>query len=291
MKKNRLFLFVLFVIFMMGFCCQAMAQSNAGVLWLGTKSLPAKFLAEVGKGNIPGHSVVHKFGHANVGTSLVPITSSLAYQTPTAAVALEFVSDDADDTAAGAGAREITFIGIDANYDEIIQVIATNGLTAVSIPTPMLRLYRWYVSASGSYATQTVGSHEGTLTVRVASAGATWDTLSIVPFPAGQSEIGAYTVPDGFRAYILQQEFAVAGTKAVDVILFKRIGIDVVSAPFTTMRQIVHFVGLTGFAPMRFLVPINSFPARTDLGYMAKVTSGTANVTVHFLILLVEDGY
>jgi hypothetical protein len=287
-NKNRLSLFILSVIFMMGICCQTMA---GGALWLGTKSLPAKFYTEIVKGNVPGHSIVHKFGHGDVGTTLVPITASLKYETPIAAIALEFVSSDVDDTSVGAGAREITIIGIDANYDEVTQVIATNGTTAVAIPINLRRLYRWYVSASGVYATTAIGSHQGTLTIRVASAGATWSTILFTPYPAGASEICAYTVPDGFRAYIISQEIDVDSSKSVDVLVFKRQGIDIVVAPFTQMTTMSHYVGVKGHRPSTPVTPINSFPARTDFGYMGKVSSGTADIVVHFEILLIADGY
>jgi hypothetical protein len=253
--------------------------------------MPADVYLEIAKGNVPGHSILHKFGQGQVTTSLAPITVSNQYMTPTTAVALEIVSDDANDTAAGSGAREVTIIGIDANYDEVIQVIATNGLTAVAIPIDLLRIYRWGVSASGTYGNITTGSHVGILTIRVASAGATWSQITDSPYPAGQSQIGAFTVPDGFRAYLLAQDIDVDSTKSIDVIIFKREGIDVVSAPFTPIKTLVHYIGLTGSKVTSLEIPSNVFPARTDLGYMGKVASGTADVSVHFEILLIKDGY
>jgi hypothetical protein len=259
--------------------------------WQGSSGSPEQFLIEVEKGNIPGHSIVHKFGHGAVGTTLVPISISLEYRTPTTPVALEFISDDVNDTAAGTGAREITITGIDSNYDEVTQVIATNGTTAVAIPTSLLRLYNWFVSASGAYADSSTGSHVGILTIRVASAGATWSIIEDTPFPAGRAEIAVYTVPDGFRAYILQQDIDVDSTKSVDVVIFKRAGIDVVAAPFTVMKTISHLVGLTRHNTVEFSAPLNGFPARTDMGYMGMVASGTAEVSVHFAILLIKDGY
>lgn len=291
MKKNRLMLFVLSVIFMMGFCCQAMAQSNAGVLWLGTKSLPAEFKTEVVKGNVPGHSLVRKFGKGTVGAALVPICPSLIYQTPTTATALEFVSADADDTAAGLGAREITIIGLDANWNQVTQVIATNGLTAVPLPTNLTRLYRWFVSASGVYATQTVGSHQGILTIRVASAGATWSNISMVPFPKSQSEIGVFSVPTGFKAYVFFQDIQVDSIKSVDLTFFWRAGIDVITAPFEPMRIVSNFVGLSGTANPNITFPVDGFQGPCDIGYMGQVATATASISVEFEILLVADGF
>jgi hypothetical protein len=252
---------------------------------------PSDFYTEVERGRVPGHSIVHKFGHAKVGTTMVPITNSLVYQTPTTPVSLEFLSDDANDTALGTGAREITFTGIDINYDEVTFTIPTDGENPVALPTDLLRLYRWYVSASGVYATLTAGSHVGTLTVRVAGVGATWSIIEPTPFPASQSEIAIYTVPNGVRAYIVEQDISVDSAKSVEVSLFRRTGIDNIVAPFDPMRVVVHYVGISGGNPHDFRAPIDHFTARTDFGYMGKISNGTADITIHFSILLIEDGY
>jgi hypothetical protein len=276
---------------------QPFPSANAGGgqrAWQGTAGQPEDFLIEVEKGNIAGHSIVHKFGHGNVGTTLVPVSISLVYETPTAAVALEIVSDDAADALDDIGSWAYTVDGIDANYDYLSQTVAahaTTGLTAVAIPTSLLRLTRWSVEASGSYGTQTTGSHVGALSIRVSGGGATWSTIADVPIPQGQSEIGCYTVPDGFNAYIIQQDIHVDSTKAVDVVIMTRQGIDVTSSPFTPFKTVSHYVGVSGHNPTDFKAPMDNFPGRTDILYMAKVASSTADVSVHFSILLIKDGY
>lgn len=290
MKKNRLMYFVLSVIFVMGFCSQAMALVP-GPLWLGTKSLPAKFLIEVAKGHVPGHSIVHKFGKGTVGTTLVPITNSLVYQTPTTAIALEFVSSDANDTAAGTGAREITIQGLNSDWEVFTQTIATNGLTPVPLPTNMTRLFRWFVSGSGTYATATANSHVGTLTIRVASAGATWSTIGILPRPVGQSQIACYTVPEGFRAFVYTHEIRVDSTKSADISMFVRNSADIIAAPFPALRLAANFIGISGIAQSDTNAPRNGFEAPTDILFMGKIASGTADVVIDFEILLIADGY
>lgn len=252
---------------------------------------PNDFYTEVEKGNVPGHSIVHKFGHSNVDTTLTPLTISGTYQTPTSATVLEFVSDSANDNVSGVGAREITLVGIDSNYNEITQTLIPDGLTPVPLSKELLRLYRWYVSSSGRYANMLFGSHVGTLTIRGGGSGPTWSTIENIPFPAGQSEIGAYTVPNGFRAYIIQQEIHGDSAKSVDVVIFKRTGIDIVTVPFSPMRILSHYVGIKGINATDFKAPLDNIPAKTDFGYMGIVSNGTADVSVHFSILLIKDGY
>lgn len=289
MRWNKSFIAVFAMLFAL---IAVLPVSAAPRGWMGTAGSPEQFLIEVVKGNIPGHSLIHVFGKAIVGTTLVPIASSLKYPTPTAAVALEVISSDADDTAAGAGAREITVVGLDANWEEITQVVATNGLTAVPLPISMLRVYRWWVSASGVYATATTGSHQGTITIQEVSGSALWFNGLITPYPKGQSEIAGYTVPTGFRAYIFIQAIIADSSKSVDVMFLSRVNADTVVAPFTAMRSVKNWGGVSSAAVGADTnAPIDAFPARTDLIFLAEVGTGTAAVSVDYEVLLVKDGY
>jgi hypothetical protein len=260
--------------------------------WQGSSGQPESFLVEVAKGNIPGHSIIHKFGHGNVGTTFVPICNALVYQTPTTAIALEVVSSDADDTSAGAGARTVFIEGLALDGSIVTQTVALNGLTAVPIPTNLWRLYRWGVLTSGVYATTGTGSHQGVLTIRVASAGATWSTISITGYPHGQSEIGWYTVPGGYTAYILTQIVKVDSTKSVDIMFVKRNNADTVAAPFSAMTMVEEFIGVAGSGSgLSPDAPVSGFGAFTDIGWLGKVTSSTGDVSVDFEILLIKNGY
>jgi hypothetical protein len=260
----------------------------------GTSGSPSAFMVEVAKGNVLGHSVVHKYGHGSIGTSPEPITLSTEYQMGTSTASLEIVSDDAADALDDVGAHEYTIWGIDANYDEVIQVVAahaTTGLTAVVIPTPLLRVYRWKVTASGAYASATTGSHVGQLTIRDVSDTPIWSIISELPYPQAQSEISCYTVPDGYTAYIVEHDIDVDSTKSCDVMLMARANIDDVVSPFEPLQIKGHYVGMTGHAVTPFDIPQGGFVARTDILYMGMVASGTADISVHFTLLLIKDGY
>ncbi len=292
MRWNKLCLAVFAMLFVLIAINPVSVHAGGGQpAWQGTAGSPEQFLIEVAKGNIPGHSLVHKFGSGTVGTTLVPITNSLEYRMPWVAAPLEFVSDNANDTAAGTGAREITIQGLNSDWEVFTQVIATNGLTAVALPTDMLRLYRWYVSGSGSYASVTSMSHAGTLTIRAASAGATWSTIGVLPRPVGQSQISCYTVPVGYRAYVFLQEIRVDSTKSADVVFMARGSADVLVAPFPAMRLVANFIGVSGIATADPNAPRDGFEAPADLLFMGKIASGTAQIVVDFEILLVKDGY
>ena len=249
--------------------------------------------ARIMKGEIPGHSIVHKFGAGNLTTTLSPISQSLTYQTPTAAVALEIVSSSANDALNNTGAHEYTITGLDANWNEVTQVVtahATNGTIAVAIPTSLIRLYQWYVSKSGAYATATVGSHVGTLTVRVAGGGATCSQIVVTPFPIGQSQIGVYTIPIGYTGYLLSKNTFVDTAKSADIYFFQRPLANDVTTSFTgTMRLIQREVGIKEGYNLRTVTPKGLFVGPCDIGFMGLVSVGTAECSVEFELLLIAS--
>ena len=246
------------------------------------------FFTEVSEGNITGYSLIHKFGaSASIGTTLLPVALANTYQTPTTATSLEFVSNSANDTASGTGARQITVIGIGADWTEVSQTVTTNGTTAVALATPLLRLYRWYVSQSGTYATQSASSHVGTLTIRVAGGGTTWSQIPVTPFPMGQSQIGVYTIPLGKTAFLLSLDAYVSSSKAVDVLVFQRPNANDITAPYTgAIRLVSQWAQVTGHLPVKYRSPRGPFVGPCDIGFMAKTSVGTGSATVEFELIL-----
>lgn len=256
------------------------------------------FLIEVAKGKVAGHSIIHKFGrYDSLSTTLAPVAYGGVYQTPTATVSLEFVSSDVNDALNSTGMHEITIVGLDANWDEqtvTTAAHATSGTTAVAVAGSWFRVYRAFVSKSGSYASTTTDSHVGTITIRVAGGGATYATIGLEgTFGLGQTEIGAYTVPAGYTAYILSTEFSsdVSGTKTCDWFFFKRDNANDVTGPTYdgAMRVQEVMVGTQGvFQQTHF--SHESYSEYTDIGFMAKATAST-DASVAFELLLVDNTY
>lgn len=261
-------------------------KQDAAITAIG---LGADWWHKVKTGNIPGHSIVNKFGSATVGTTIVPISTSLNYRTPIAATSLEFVSSSANDTSAGSGAQQVTVIGLDSTWAEVSQTVETNGTTAVALGTDLIRLYRWYVSRSGTYATQTAGSHVGNLTIRESGAGGTWATISNSPFPFGQSQIGCFTIPAGKTGYVVSKNFFSDSSKTVDLYFFSRANADDVTTPFTgAMRIVEREVGLSGGFGPNWKAGKGPFVGPCDIGFMGVIAVGTADIAVEFEILLID---
>jgi hypothetical protein len=243
------------------------------------------------KGLIGGHSVIHKYGrNPGLGTSFAPVSLGGVYQTPTSAVSLEFVSNAAADALNGAGMHELTVEGLDANWDlqtEVMAAHATDGTTAVAVTGTWLRVFRAYVSLSGTYASASAGSHSGDITIRVASAGATWATIDDTDFPLGQTEIGAYTVPLGKTAYLSSLHLDVNTSQTVDALFFQRPLANDVSSSYSAMRVVLQFDGISGPDDLHPEVPFGPFVGPCDLVFMAKGASNN-DIDVDFELILVD---
>lgn len=236
--------------------------------------------------------IVHKFGRATVGTSYVPVCFGNIYRTPTAANAtkLRVKAGNVNDTAAGSGAREVTLLGIKNDGTLATESLATAGASASSPTTnEYMRLFRFYVSASGAYATQSAGSHAAAIVIENAAGTEDWGTIDATEFPRGQSEICAYTIPLGFEGWITSYDLSVDSTKSVDAILFQRRNILDTAAPYSAMRTVESYVGLEGANAFNPDYPIGPFPELTDIGFLAKVTSSTASISASFELILVKS--
>lgn len=254
----------------------------------GTKD----WLIEVAKGNVPGHSIIHKFGrNVAVGTTFVPVAFGGLYNTPqpAAATTLRVKAGNANDTAAGTGAREITLLGLDETATEVSEAVATAGASAsAATTTTFMRTPRAFVSASGTYATALAGSHAADIVIENGAGGTDWLTIDSTSFPKGQTEIAVYSVPTGFKAYVLSALVVTDVTKTTDVLLFKRESILDAAAPYSAMRLL--FEGQLKGAPLNFSPRSPMLvTGPCDVGWMAKVTSGSAEVAVDFEILQVAD--
>ncbi len=199
-------------------------------------------------GGYAGAEVVQKFGRATVGTTPVPIAFGNVWQTPQVSGATPLrikAGGNAADTAAGAGARAITLQGLDASGNEISETIVTAGASASSATSAsFLRLYRAWVSSSGTYGNQYSGSHVGDIVVEDSAGAADWATIDSNGFPKSQTEIGVYTVPAGKVAFILETNIQVATNKVVSVTRYERSNILETAAPYTAVRAKQVFSGL-----------------------------------------------
>jgi len=253
-----------------------------------------EFYQEVAAGNVAKHSIVSVFGRNDaVGTSFVPITLGGVYQTPQVAGATTLrikAGGNANDTAAGSGAREVTVVVLDETGAEVTETIATAGASASSATTvTAIRLLRAFVSKSGTYATTSTGSHDADIVIENGAGGTDWATIGNTDFARSNTAIGFYTVPLGFSAFVHSFSTTVDSTKSASIIAIKRENILETAAPFTAMRTILELGGITGQDNDSLKLPSQKFPALTDIGLVGMIATGNTEIDVSFRILLVAD--
>lgn len=252
---------------------------------------------DVARGLTTGFTSVTKFGrNSSVGTTFTPIARGGIYRTPQASGATTLrikAGGDANDTAAGSGARQITLQGLDETFTEVTETLTTVGASASAVTsTTFTRLYRCFVSESGTYASTTTGSHSGTITIENGAGGTDWTSIDATDFPKGQSEIGAFSVAAGKTGYVKLRNLSVDSGKTIDLVFFSRTNIDQTTAPYDAIRAQSVVTGVTGGSIETFgwvEIPLGPYVGPTDVGFMAKVNAGSATVGVEFEIIILDE--
>jgi hypothetical protein len=247
---------------------------------------------QVSRGNILNAEVVHIFGMANVGTTFSPIADALAYRTPQvgSATALRIkAGGNAADTAAGAGARSVRLTGLNSTGDVVSEVLVTAGASAsAATSAQFIRLFDAEVVDSGTYGTQSAGSHVGNIVIENAAGGTDWATIPINGFPTSNTSIGSYTIPRNHTGFVQGMSIAVEGAKLVDVLMLQRNGVLDTSAPYSPVKRVQEWIGVDTNLVDEFEMPL-IFEELTDIGMLGKVSNGTGNVSIQMDILLLKN--
>ncbi len=163
--------------------------------WYG---FPGRFDLAVAAGLVPGATSLTKFGvneAAPLNTKIDVWDEGGIYEFLTAAQTLTVQSTDAADAAAGDGARTVQIYGLDANYEEINEVITLNGTTSVNSVNQYLRCNRMIVRSAGVDETASgviTAEYLGNVQTRV-NNGYNQSLMAIWTVPAGMSFIIKYT--------------------------------------------------------------------------------------------------
>jgi len=237
--------------------------------------------------------VVHKFG-SNPATpsgerdiwlwGAQAGAGNIDYPWPTAAETVRIKSGgNSNDTAAGSGAREITVAGLDENWAEATETIATNGTSASSATTTtFIRVYRAYVSESGTYGSANTGN------IVIENTSST-DVLCAIQATRGQSQLTMYTVPMGYTAYLRELSFSVdtSTNKELTIRMYQRRDADNTSSDIRAPRLVYAADGVSGPQAIEFQSP-PSFPGKTDLWFTSQGNSGSS-VSVDYDLWLAVD--
>ena len=245
--------------------------------------LTEPFELQVARGQITAHRSVVVFGYnPDVDTARVtvwPYTGIIPF--PAAALQLKVSSSDANDTAAGTGARTVYVAGLDANYNEIEEIVTLNGQTAVLTTQSFLRVNNAYVATAGSGLSAAGDIYFGDGVVTAGVPATVYDTIK---FDYNQRITGSYTVPAGYTAYLVQGLFSAGqpGGSAQVVGRLLTIGTDGIrrAAAITTVNN--------GVADYTFEYPFR-VPEKTTIEATAQGSSNNNEASAMFILLLVSN--
>jgi hypothetical protein len=172
------------------------------------------FELQVARGQISWHETLFQFGtNLNVGTSFSTLWpgGGTLYSYPSAATVLKISAANANDTVAGTGARTVLVNGLDANYNEISEIVSLNGQTAVNTVNSYLRFHYMAVLTAGSGETAAGILYAGVGTV---TSGVPATIYGYISLGYNISEQAFWTVPAGYTAYITSCAWTSANTTA-----------------------------------------------------------------------------
>lgn len=220
---------------------------------------------EVARGEVQRATGLNRWGFIPTVSSNYETVWELGgtYSYPASAAA-QTVTSSAAGTDAGA---EITITGLDTDYKPLVETVILNASGVAVTTGEFLRINESRVT-NGQTLT-------GNVTVGVGAA-----VYSYISAEFGKSLSSVYTVPAGYKAYILSGKITIAKQKEVLAKLMVR--------PLGGIFTAEGIVGTSG-APYHkdWIIPIALEP-RTDIEVRAKA-GATTEITTGFEILLVEQ--
>lgn len=201
-------------------------------------------LERVAAGLIPGCSLANIRGYnAAISNSAETVWApGSTYATLTSGVAMEAVSSDAADAAAGTGARTIVVSGVTGAGAAFSETVTLNGATPVALTnTSVVGINRVYVATAGSGLV-----NAGSVDVRVVSGAAVKARISADAVATGQSTGFIYTLPStayGLLKSISWSATGVTGDVTVYLISRNSVGVERVEAVSKSSLYVTGFNG------------------------------------------------
>jgi len=196
-------------------------------------------ILDAARGEREGWNPVFKFGYnADVDATEEPLWSGGTSYNGwlSAAGTVSAVSGSAADAAAGTGARKVRIFGLDSNWAAATEEITLDGTTPVPGTVSWLRIFRAYVSESGSGEV-----NAGLITFSVGA-----NTMARIEIGAGQTQMLIYAVAAGSTLYYERLEVQVNSNSPADINFYGRFDLD--GTP--TVRNLGRYYGVSG--PVEF---------------------------------------
>lgn len=208
------------------------------------------------------------------GYSTIWGLGTTAYVQLTAGVAMEVVSNSANDTAAGTGARTVKVSGVTGDYVPFVETITLNGATPVPlVNTSAIAINSMEVMTAGSG-----GTNAGRIDGRTVSGSAIKSTIRASDVP-GMSHDFIFTVPAGRYAKLKRVAAYIAGPTAgfMSVVIRSYTA----AGAYKTNGVMSASFDLAGFNGTLFMDYSDGiyFPEKTLIMAMGAMSAGSATLT------------
>lgn len=241
------------------------------------------FALQLARGQITFHSSVLVSGtFPTLGTTQATVWNRGGiYVYPATAQVMVVASTNANDTAAGTGARTVVIEGLDANYNQIQETVTLNGLTGVNTTNSFLRVTHMYVATAGSGLAAAGTISVGTGTVTSGTPAVVY--LNYLAQSGATSAI--WTVPAGYTAYITAIQSSSGNATAGQWTNFGLYSSPFQGAPLDSVLQWICSNG--GNAQINFEYPI-PIAEKTDIEIRAISTTASTSVDANLQIVYVK---
>jgi hypothetical protein len=232
---------------------------------------------QVAKGDIAGEASFNQRGRrAGVSTGGfddITALAATAYPFLQAAAAVRIrAGGNANDTAAGTGARSVLIEGLDNNLNQASETIVTAGAAASALTTTTW----WRIN---NVSVVDVGTYQGTAAADIQIETAAGVILSLVSAFADVSQLGIISVPAGKDCYIKGVDINVASSKTAQVRFVCRERLDVIAAPMAPRILLKQWEELQGEIKQNFQSYIR-VPAKSDIWFQAQSNTSAADIDV-----------
>ena len=234
------------------------------------------FELQVSRGQISYHNLQFKFGYnAVVGNSIETIWSQGGlYAYPPSASVMTVSSSNTNDTSAGTGARTVEVFGLDADYNEINEVVTLNGQTPVNTTKSYLRINRGIVRSAGSGEQNAGILYAGTGTVTLGVPANIY--LTIDGQGDNQTLMCLWTVPANYTAFLVKMSLSTGTSTNTPAIL----NASLVVRPYGEVFQAKERFTLTDGVHDQLYVYPTPFTEKSDIEMRAFSSSGSVDFNV-----------
>ena len=250
------------------------------------------YYLEVARGYVPNAITVHKFGEGDGidtadgivdiwdGTSDLVASPIKTYTWSTTADIDTISSSNDSDT------MDVEIQGLDENWDLVLQTVTVDGQTKVTLPTPLIRVFRMKNVGTTNILGNLFCYVDTAIVGGIPTDGS--KVRAIIRDGHNQTQMALYSVPRGYSLFIKLGWSTIAGKNTT-----ANIGIFIKVRSFGSVFRELHTTALlsagNSVSTRPYEIPLK-LEEKTDIIYSCGVTQNDTAVSSGFHGILIPDG-